>query len=186
MRGKDGRIVKRPDWVEVGRIARAHGLRGEVRVVVVSDNPERFACGSILHARPGRVPAGVEPERTPLEIMRVRGDAGFLIVAFAGVEGRLQAEGLRGAVLEVPGASLPGLPADEYYLFELKGLEVRVETGSPVGVVARVVEYPSQEVLEIELAEGPNALVPFTHEAVPEVDLARGFITVRSDFLGER
>ena len=157
-----------------------------MRVVVVSDNPDRFVPGSIIHARARGEAAGEHGERQPLEILRIRGEAGFLIVAFRGVEDRPAAEALRGAVLEVPGVVLPSLPDDEFYLFELKGLEVRVEGGRAAGVVSRVLEYPSQEVLEVETPEGPTFLVPFTHEAVPVVDVGAGFVVVAAEYLGSR
>ncbi len=101
--------MARPEWIEVGRVSRAHGVHGEVRVRPDSDNPERFAPGSVLHARPAR--AGVagprRPEQVRLTIEEVRGGDDFPIVAFREVGDREAAEGLRGYLLEVRSADLP-------------------------------------------------------------------------------
>ena len=131
--------MPRPDWVEVGRVQRAHGIRGEVRVASSTDNPDRFVPGETVYARDARpgvirarraaaVLAG-DADRLPLEIEDARGTYENPIIAFVGVDTREQAEGLRGFVLEVPGDQLPDLEDGEYYLCDLEGLEVRVASG---------------------------------------------------------
>src|SRR5665811_2359644 len=101
--------MARPEWIEVGRVSRAHGVHGEVLIMPDSDNPERFALGSVLHARPAR--AGVagprHPEQVRLTIDGVRGGEGFPIVAFREVGDREAAEALRGYLLEVRSVDLP-------------------------------------------------------------------------------
>jgi len=167
----------RPDWIEVGRVSRAHGIQGEVRVVPSTDNPERFAPGSRLHARlPG-------DERRPLEVTQVRGDAALPIVAFRDVASRNEAEALRGAVLEVPGADLPELAEGEYYPFQLEGLEVRDPDGAPIGRVVELVDAPANDILVVRLEDGRELLLPFVEEAIPTVDLAGGYVTVAASFL---
>ena len=75
--------------LEIGRIGRPHGLRGEVMVTLVSNRPERLALGSILHTDSG-----------PLEVTSARAHGNRHIVAFARVESREQAESLRGLLLK--------------------------------------------------------------------------------------
>ncbi len=115
----------RPEWIEVGRVSRAHGVQGESRVLLSSDNPDRFVAGEVLYGRPER--RGVAGARLPaqvrLTIRSVRGDSEFPIVAFEEVGDRDAAEALRGYVLEVPGGDLPELDDDEFYPFDLIGLE---------------------------------------------------------------
>ena len=124
--------MPRPDWVEVGRVQRAHGVRGEVRVASSTDNPDRFVPGETVYARdarPGVIRArraeaasAGDADRVPLEIEDARGTYDNPIIAFIGIETREQAEGLRGFVLEVPGDQLPDLEDGEYYLCDLEGL----------------------------------------------------------------
>jgi 16S rRNA processing protein RimM len=86
--------------VVVGRITRAHGVEGEVAVLVLSEVPERFADGSVLLLEDGRA----------LTVGSSRPHGGRLLVTFRGVEDRAAAEALRGQVLAVPGSASPPLP----------------------------------------------------------------------------
>jgi 16S rRNA processing protein RimM len=179
--------MARPEWIEVGRVSRPHGVGGEVRVIPVSDNPERFACGSVLHARPERVGlAGSRlQEHVRLTIEAVRGDGAFPIVAFREVVGREGAEGLRGYVLEVRSAELPGLADDEFYPFDLEGLAVRDQQGVVVGRVQEVIESPAHALLAVSLESGGQALVPFVSAAVPTVALTEGYLVIEGRFLDD-
>jgi len=177
--------MSRPEWVQVGRISRAHGVQGEVRVVPDSDNPERFLPGSIVHARPQRMGvAGPRvPEQVLLTVETVRGDGDFPIVAFKEVADRDAAEALRGYLLEVRSSQLPELEDDEFYPFDLDGLEVRVPQGAVVGRVVDVVESPAHAILVVSLDAGGEAMVPFVQAAVPSVALSEGFLVVEPGFL---
>jgi len=164
-------------------VSRAHGIGGEVKVAVTTDNPERFVPGAVLHGE--RMGTGLrqaqdqDPERQRLEIRSVRGMEGRPIVAFAGIETREAAENLRGLVLQVPANDLPELEDGEYYSFDLVGLEVRAVGGfGSLGRVAEVLESPAHDILAVDLEKGGELLVPFTHEIVPIVDLRAGFVVV--------
>ncbi|MDQ3945558.1 MAG: ribosome maturation factor RimM [Actinomycetota bacterium] len=166
-----------PPLLEVGRIVRAHGIRGEVVVEAVSNRPERFATGSELAASPGAPGVagspGVEPRRFVVLRSGPHGGperAGRVsrsrwIVAFEGVEDRNQAEILRGTVLF--GEPLPGdeLDDDELWVHELVGAEVTDPSGTVLGRVAAVEANPASDLLVLE--EG--ALVPmvFVVESAP-------------------
>lgn len=177
--------MTRPEWIEVGRVSRQHGVHGEVRVRPDSDNPERFTKGAVMHARPARAPlaGGCAEERTRLTIASVRGETSFPIVSFEEVRDREGAGGLRGFVLEVPGTELPDLAADEYYPFDIEGMEVRDTDGLVVGRVREVIEAPAHPLLAVSLDTGCEVLVPFVLAVVPEVSLAEGYLVIESGFL---
>lgn len=179
--------MPRPEWIEVGRISRAHGVRGEVRVVPDSDNPERFAPGSVMHARPARAGiAGPHAQaQVRLTVEGVRGDDEFPIVAFVEVGDRGAAEALRGYVLEVRSSQLPELAQDEYYPFDLTGLEVRDPQGRVTGRVAEIVESPAHAILVVSLVSRGERMVPFVHDAVPLVALSKGYLVIDPGFLAD-
>ena len=156
--------------VIVGRIGRAHGIRGEVIVSVRTDEPEsRFAAGMVLDA----------DGRDPLTVASSRRHSGQLLVAFAGIGDRSAAEALAGTFLSVDTSQLPptGDP-DEFRDHELVGLTVRTVSGRPVGQVTDVL-HPGQDVLVVEeTGTGVERLVPFVKAIVPEVDLAAGVLVV--------
>jgi len=189
--------MPRPEWIEVGRVTRAHGVSGEVRVSPSTDNPDRFVPGARLFARPeGRAAARAVPdrppdgpeapagERRPLEIVSIRGAEGSPIVAFAGVRTRDEAAELCGWVLEVPAGALPELEPGEFYPFDLEGLTVRLPDGSEVGRVVELLDAPANDVLVVRLeADGREHLLPFVEEAVPDVCLGDGYLVVNERFL---
>jgi len=152
--------------VTVGRIGRAHGMRGEVSVDVRTDTPElRFSEGARLSTEP--TAAG------PLTVTRSRWHSGRLLVVFDGVGDRNLAERLRGVRLlaEIGDDEQPDDP-DEYFDHQLVGLRVVTVGGDDVGEVADVLHLPGQDLLAVRRPDAPEALVPFVAEIVPEVDLA--------------
>jgi 16S rRNA processing protein RimM len=169
-------------------------VQGESRVLPSSDNPERFVAGEVLYGRPERRGlAGARlSEQVRLTIRSVRGESEFPIVAFEEVGDRDAAEALRGYVLEVPGSELPDLGDDEFYPFDLIGLEVRDESGVRWGRVTDAVETPAHALLVV-LSDAGSApedaltvrevLVPFVTEAVPDVCVAEGHLTIVRRFL---
>jgi 16S rRNA processing protein RimM len=160
-------------------------VRGELRIVADSDNPERFAPGSLLHARPGRpaIAGNARADRRALTVASCRGSDDFPIVAFAEVGDRDSAETLGGYILEVPSGELPELGEDEFYPFDLQGLEVHDGGGGHVGWVTEVVDSPAHAILVLSLETGSEVMVPFVKETVPVVDVAAGYLVVEPTFL---
>ncbi len=179
--------MPRPDWIEVGRVSRPHGVHGEVRITLESDNPDRFVPGSVLYGRPARQGvAGSGPRgRMQLTVAGVRGDDTFPIVAFDEIADRDAAEGLRDFVLEVQSGELPELAEDEFYPFDLTGLEVRRPQGELVGRVVDVVESPAHAILVVLLESGPEIMIPFIRAAVPTVAVDQGYLVIEPWFLDE-
>jgi len=177
--------MPRPEWIEVGRISRPHGVHGEVRVTLSSDNPERFLPGARLHARPGRrgIAGARLPEQVALTIESVRGGEDFPIVAFREIKDRDRAEAFCGYVLEVRSSQLPELDDDEFYPFDLIGLEVRDPAGAVLGRVSDALESPAHAILMVSLAGGGEALVPFVQQAVTLVAVDAGYLVVDPELL---
>lgn len=150
-----------------------------------SDNPERFLPGATFYARPGRtgVARSRLPEQVPLTVESVRGDEVFPIVAFQGIEGRDRAEAFSGYVLEIRSSELPVLEEDEFYPFDVVGLEARDPSGSVVGRVTDALESPAHAILVVSLQVGAEALVPFVLPAVPVVDIEAGYLVVDPEFV---
>jgi 16S rRNA processing protein RimM len=157
--------------VTVGRIARAHGIRGEVVVDVRTDSAEeRFAPGTAL--------ATVPTSAGPLTIERARWHSGRLLVTFAGVRDRDVAEGLRGVRLEVElDADADTGDPEEFFDHQLIGLRAETVDGDVIGPISDVVHLPGQELLTVD-GPGGEVLIPFVTAIVPTVDLAGGRVIV--------
>jgi 16S rRNA processing protein RimM len=153
--------------VVVGRIGRAHGIRGELNVDIRTDEPERrFAAGSSV----------VCGDRT-LTIARARHHSGRLVVSFEEIPDRTAAEALHGKILEaeVDPLEVPEDP-DEFYDHQLVGLEAR-SGDDIVGTVTGIVHGPYQDTLAVKV-DGREVFIPFVTEIVPVVDVKGGFVTI--------
>ncbi|MEO7261373.1 MAG: ribosome maturation factor RimM [Jatrophihabitantaceae bacterium] len=157
--------------VAVGRVGKAHGIRGDAFVEPWTDAPdERFHPGVRLSTEPA--------ERGPLTVESAREHSGKLVVHFAGVDDRNGIEALRGTVLLVPASARPPIEdPDEFYDTDLIGLNVRTVAGQALGPVTDVLHSPAGSLLAIDVA-GREVLVPFRIEFVPRVDLAAGIAEV--------
>lgn len=156
--------------VVVGRIGKAHGIRGDVTVEVRTDEPERrFAVGNTVYTQ----------HDTPLVVADVRDHSGVLLLRFQGVDDRTAAEGLRGTLLEaeIDPNEVPE-DEDEYYDRQLVGLAAVHVDGRPLGTVADVIHLPGHDLLAVHSEERGEVLVPFVHEIVTEVDLLAGEVII--------
>lgn len=157
--------------VVVGRIGRPHGVRGQVRVEVRTDDVDRrFAVGNRL----------IAASLGPLTVASTRRQGGHLVVGFVGVDDRSAAERLRGRFLEADVAvdEAPGA-ADEYYDRSLLDLQVvSVRQGEFAGRVKEVLHLPGQDLLVVADAAGREVLVPFVAAIVKLVDVKAGRIEV--------
>jgi len=163
------------DSVVIGRIGRAHGIKGEVSVEPRTDEPERrFAVGNVLDTR---TPGG-DVRSSALTVTGLRWHQGRMLVRFAEFPDRTAAEAARGTLLEVriqPDES-PEDP-EEFYDRQLVGLQVRTTDGGEAGTVTGVIHGAAQDLLAIK-NNGREVLVPFVNALVPEVNVADGFIVV--------
>jgi 16S rRNA processing protein RimM len=150
------------DLVTVGRVGKPHGLDGAFFVEGPSGRKEVFADGARLYA--DGEPATVVASR--------RGSGGRTVI-------RLDRHVERGADLAVARGTLPQLgDDDEFYVFQLVGLSVEEESGRLLGRVREVLEYPANDVLELD----SGASLPLVEACVRQVDLAGGRIVVAVGF----
>lgn len=162
----------------VGRVAKAHGVTGELVVDVRTDDPEnRFARGNTLRGKAPRGGSGKDTASYTVESVRAHG--GRLLVRLAGVTDRDSADALRGTLFVVDSAELPPITeTDEYYDHQLEGLRVRTVEGVDVGTVAEVLHTAAGELLSVTKPDGAEVLVPFVTAIVPTVSLAEGVVEI--------
>jgi 16S rRNA processing protein RimM len=157
--------------IAVGRVGRAHGVRGEAFVAPWTDTPdERFVIGALLRTEPA--------EHGPLRVAEAKNHSGKLVVRFDGITSRSAIEQLRGTMLLIDAATRsPIADPDEFYDTDLVGLSARDLTGATVGAVTDVLHSAAGSVLVIDLS-GREVLLPFRKAMVPTVDLQAGFLVL--------
>lgn len=160
-----------PDgYLAIGRIATAHGVRGEVRVELYTDFPERFAPQTDIYMGEALTPATIEYAR-PHKLQ--------MLVKLVDVETRDEAEELRGQWLFVPEEEAVALEADTYWVHDIIGLQAATEAGEVLGRISEVLFTGANEVYVIQDADGAELLVPAIADVIQQVDLAAKRITVR-------
>lgn len=153
----------------VATITRPHGLRGELVLMLRTDDPElRLAVGTVLSTDP--------PSAGPLTVTASRNVGGRWYVTFAEAGDRTAAEQLRGVDLVVE--EEPSVEDDAWYPAELVGLRVELTDGTVVGEVVALEHLPAQDALVVAEDEEVSTLVPFVRAIVPTVDLAGGRVVI--------
>jgi 16S rRNA processing protein RimM len=150
-----------PDLVPVGLVGRPHGLDGSFFVEGPSERADAFAAGAALYV-------DGEPAKV---VASKRGSHKRPVI-------RLDRRVSRGATLAVPREELPPLEEGAYYTFQLVGLAVEEEGGRVVGRVREVLDYPANDVLELD----SGVFLPLVEACVRQVDLAGGRIVIAAGF----
>jgi 16S rRNA processing protein RimM len=162
-------IQREPDegYVAVGRAIAPFGVKGELKVQPLTDNPERFRQGSRLWAA-----------QEPITVADARAAGGLLYIRLEGYADRTSVERFRGAILQVPESDLPSLAEGAYYRFQLIGLTVRDLAGTALGTLVEVIETGANDVYRIRAESGTEIMLPATANVVIGVNREQGTITV--------
>jgi 16S rRNA processing protein RimM len=160
----------------VGRVRRAHGIRGELVVESLTDEPDAvFASGRRVFVGT----AAGDPLRPPRELHVKRSSPfkGGLIVAVEGLDDRNNAELLREATLLVPEGEVSPPGEDEIFLHDIVGMRVVHASGDAIGEVSEVFELPQGIVMEVRRA-ADTVMLPFDERTVTNMDAEARVITV--------
>ncbi len=158
-----------PALLRVAHVRRVHGIRGEMRVQSLGGDAARFRRGTAVQSERGRRKLRVRSAR-PF-------DGEELLMAFEGIETREEAAQLTGDYLCVVPAEARPLRADEWFVWQLVGLQAVSADGAELGSVIDVETHPASDVLVVRAAEGEERY-PMVREWVREVDLSRGVIVL--------
>jgi 16S rRNA processing protein RimM len=160
----------------VGRVRRAHGMRGELAVEAITDMPDAvFAAGARVFA--GTTSGDLGPERTELHVEHAAPFKGGMIVRFREITDRTEAERWRDRYLLVPAAELSPPEDGQVYVHELIDMRVVLPSGEEIGRVIDVYELPQGLTLDVQRANG-TVMLPFSDRVVADVDRQARVIVV--------
>ena len=159
----------------MGRLTKAHGLKGAIKVELYTDAPEkRFVPGAVFSLQ---VPTASPWHGKKLELVELKFYNAQPVAFFKDVNDRSAAETLIKAILWIDeDLDAPSDEEDAWFDHQLVGLDV-IRDGEKIGVVRQVNHMPAQDLLVIEQASG-EVLVPFVKAIVPAVDIAAGTMTI--------
>jgi len=164
-------VSETPYWIAVGVITRAHGVKGEVAVLPLSQVPSRFEPGATVFRD--------QTEAATLIVAAARPHRDRILVTFEGIADRTAAEGLAGVYLFVPASWAPPLPEGEFWPHQLLGSEVVTEGGDRLGVLAEILHTQANDVWVVAGEGGQELLVPALRDLVAAVDVSARRVTVR-------
>jgi len=151
-----------PRFLVIGRVTKPHGIRGEVRVEVYTDDPQRYSLLDTIYI------GDKKPE--PLEIEHVRFLKTSVLLKLKGIDDRNGAESLRSTWLRIPEEQAIPLEEGQYYLYQIIGVNVYDESGNYLGAIKEVLETKANNVF-IVTGDGGEILLPDIDEVVKEIDL---------------
>jgi len=158
------------DFVVIGLLRRAHGVRGEVSAQPVSDMPERFKALERVLVRHGGTTREVAVEG-------VRRKGGSVLLKLEGVDDRTAAEALTGAEIGVGRNDVCPIPEGTYYVFDLIGCRVVGKDDRDIGLIDDVWKTPANDVFAVKTASG-EVLIPVVQSVVKEIDLRRKIVKI--------
>ena len=157
-----------PEFLIVGRILAPWGIKGEVKVEVLTDFPERFTPRKAVYL-----------DARPLEIESCRYHKHHLILKLVSIDSIEGAEKLRGQDLTIPNSELHRLPEGQYYAFQLIGLKVVTTEGQILGNIMDIMTTPGNDVYIVEGKRG-EILIPAIEDIVKSIDLKKGRMVIEA------
>jgi len=157
-----------PEFLVVGHILAPHGIKGELKIRVMTDFPDRFLPGNTLYI-----------DSRPLEIDSSRPHKQHLLIKLAGIATREDAEKLGGRDLTIPRSEIRALSNGEYYAFELIDLEVVTTDGNHVGRIIDLITTASNDVYVVQGPRG-EVLIPAIENVVKSIDIENGKMVIEA------
>jgi len=164
----------RPKHLILGEILRPHGVRGEVRLRLLTDYPERIA--KLKTVLLGKDPNGAV---TPYGVQSMRMNPPYGLLKLNGVDDRNLADRLRNLLVMVALENAVPLEEGEFYLYELIGLDVQTESGEALGTLTEVLETGANDVYVVNSPRYGEVLIPVLPETILETNIAAKRMTVR-------
>ncbi len=159
------------ELLSIGKILKPHGIRGEVKVLPLTDFPQRFDLLSHIQVltRDHRI--------LNLTIQKVRYEKNFVYLKFKEYTSPDQVKDLRGGLLKIKRSEAVDLPEGQYLYFDIIGLSVRTEAGQELGVVEDIFSTGSNDVYVVK-SQNKEHLIPATTEIIKKIDLAEKVLII--------
>jgi 16S rRNA processing protein RimM len=165
----------RPAHLIIGEVLRPHGVKGELRIRLLTDYPERIAT---LHTVVLGRDIATGTRRT-YRLLGMRRNAEYGLLRLEGIDSREAADRLRQLLVMIPIEDAVPLEPGEFYLFQLIGLRVLTEEGRMLGELVEVLETGANDVYVVRPPAGPDILIPVIEGVVLRTDIDAGELIVR-------
>lgn len=158
-----------PVFVIIGKIRRPHGIKGEVRMTVLTDFPELISSRKMVY---------VGERHQPYTVKSIRWHGGDMLVSFKELPDRTAVEIFRNVMVYMKSEDMPTLPEGEFYTHQLIGLEVITDEGQNLGKLKEVLITGANDVYLVESPGKKDILLPAIDDVILEIDHDQGVIRV--------
>ena len=160
------------EYLEIGKIVNTHGVKGEVKVIPLTDNPERFNDLEWVYIEKNN-------KLVKYKIGGVKFLKNFVIIKFQGVDDINSAQELKETYMKVDRKNAVKLPEGSFFICDLIGCTVFEENGNKLGVIADVIQTGSNDVYIVKREQGRDVLVPALKSVVRTVSLEKRMLEVQ-------
>ena len=171
---RSGEQDQRQDMMQLGKIMRPHGIRGEVRMQIFTAHPERIPHLETVILSPERRPK----QQTTYTLLNARFHRNLALLTLEGIDDRDAADPLRGMIVSVPLSEGAPLEDDEYYTIELIGMDVYTETDDYIGQLVKIFETGANDVFVVDGEPYGEVLLPDIEDVIRNIDLDERRITI--------
>ncbi len=158
-------------FLAVGKIIKAHGIKGELKAIVYSQDISQFAAYKEVF-----LPKKLGFSKYPIK--RIREQGKYTLITLEGIKDRTSAEALAGLEIFVDKNSLPPLKDDEYYWYQLYGLKVVTKEGNNLGIISYIFNNGAHDVYVVQDKNKKEILIPATDEIILNIDLTQGIMEI--------
>ena len=156
-------------YLVVGQVLKPWGFRGEIKIKILSDYPERLLKHKTLYV-------GTPPRAFQVEHARLH--SGYALLKFAACETDASVAKLRGALVQIPREAAAKLKKGQYYHYQIIGLNVVTLSGEPLGAISQILETGANDVYIVHTPDGKEILLPALKSVIKKIDLAAQTMTV--------
>ncbi|MDQ7026608.1 MAG: ribosome maturation factor RimM [Anaerolineae bacterium] len=167
--------IAKPNYLLIGEVLRPHGIRGELRLKILTDYPERVSKIKTVYLGSD----ANQTDATPYSVQSARLNKQFLLLMLKEIQSRNDAETLRGQFVMIDTDNAIPLDDDEIYLYELIGLTVKTDTGQELGAIKDVIETGANDVYVVSSRQYGEVLIPVHDETLIEIDTDAAIVTVK-------
>jgi 16S rRNA processing protein RimM len=164
-------INRLPEFVIIGRINRPHGIRGEMKIEPMTDDPNRFNLLKSVFLRRD------EDKGISFEIEHIREAGPRILLKMRGISTPEEAARWTGAYIEIPRSECLPLPDGMHYQFEIIGLEVKTRQGLLIGTIEDVIPYPANDVYLVKAGD-KEILIPVIADVIDRIDTEEGVVVI--------
>lgn len=157
-----------PDFITVGEVLSPWGTKGQLKVRVITDFPERFSPSAKIYIN-----------RQPLTIDSSIRQRDSVIIKLKSIDSHQAAQKLKGQPVEIDSSQLKPLAEGQYYHFQLIGLEVWTTGGELLGSISHILTTPGNDIYVVEGSQG-EILIPAVEDVVKSIDLGQGCIVIEA------